>query len=85
MAGIGFELKKLFAGRGVVMKVRAYAYASIVCTGTMLLAIVLLLGVQSIAKAYGVAEAERNQLVVMMVYAMLFSLLLCSGFQMLLS
>ena len=32
MAGIGFELKKLFAGRGMIMKIRAYAYASIVCS-----------------------------------------------------
>ncbi len=85
MAGIGFELKKLFAGRGIIMKIRAYAYASIVCSGTMLLAIVLLLGVQGIAKAAGASEAERDRLVIMMVYAMLFSLLLTSGWQMLLS
>ena len=85
MAGIGFELKKLFAGRGMIMKIRAYAYASIVCSGTMLLAIVLLLGVQSIANVSGVSEVERERLVVMMVYAMLLSLLLTSGLQMLLS
>ena len=56
LAGIGFELKKLFVGRGVIRKVRAYAYAAVICSGTMLLAILLLLGIQLIAKHYGLGE-----------------------------
>lgn len=53
MAGIGFELKKLLVGRGAIGKIRAYAYASIVCSGTMLLAIMLLIGIQLLAKSSG--------------------------------
>ena len=34
MAGIGFELKKLFVGSGVIRKMRAYAYAAVICSGT---------------------------------------------------
>ena len=45
MAGIGFELKKLFKRRGLFAAFRAYGYAGVVCTGPMLLGIVLLLGV----------------------------------------
>lgn len=85
MAGIGFELKKLFAGRGVFMKIRAYAYAGIVSSGTMVLAVVLLLGMQWLATAYGVSPSDKETLVVLLVYAMLFSLLLSSGMQMLVS
>lgn len=85
MAGIGFELKKLFVGRGAIRKVRAYAYASIVCAGTMLLAIVLLLGVQALAKLSGAGEQVRQTLVVMLVYALLFSMLLTAAFQTFLS
>ena len=60
MAGIGFELKKLFVGRGVVRKLRAYAYAGIICSGTMILAIALLLCLQEdMAKALGQALASR--------------------------
>ena len=44
MAGIGFELKKLFSRRGLFASFRAYGYAGIICTGPMLLGIVLLLG-----------------------------------------
>ena len=43
MAGIGFELKKLFSRRGLFASFRAYGYAGIICTGPMLLGIVLLL------------------------------------------
>ena len=42
MAGIGFELKKLFSRRGLFASFRAYGYAGIICTGPMLLGIVLL-------------------------------------------
>lgn len=85
MAGIGFELKKLFVGRGAIRKLRAYAYASIVCSGTMLLAMVLLLGIEELAKLSGAAEHERETLVSMVIYAMLFSMLLTSLLQTLLS
>ena len=44
MAGIGFELKKLFSKKGLFALIRAYGYAGIVCTGPMLLGMVLLAG-----------------------------------------
>lgn len=85
MAGIGFELKKLFAGRGAIGKIRAYAYASIVCSGTMLLAVALLIGIQSLAKSSGAAAHTRETLVSMVVYALLCSMLLASSLQTFLS
>ena len=85
MAGIGFELKKLFVGNGVIRKLRAYAYAAVICSGTMLLAIALLLGIQAMAKAFGMQEHAREVLVITMVYALFFSMMLSSGLQMFLS
>ena len=85
MAGIGFELKKLFVGSGVIRKLRAYAYATVICSGTMLLAILLLLGIQAIARHYGMAEHMREVLVATMVYALFLSMLMTSGAQMFLS
>lgn len=85
MAGIGFELKKLFVGRGAIRKLRAYAYASIICAGTMMLAFILLICVQQLAKAYGAPQRTSELLIVLMVYALGGSLLLSSIFQMLLS
>ena len=37
MAGIGFELKKLFHRRGLMAMLRAYGYAGVICAGPMLL------------------------------------------------
>ena len=53
MAGIGFELKKLFNSRGLFASFRAYGYAGVVCTGPMLLGIVLLLGVMYLCDKTG--------------------------------
>ena len=39
MAGIGFELKKLFRRKGLFAWLRAYGYAGIICTGPMMLGI----------------------------------------------
>lgn len=85
LAGIGFELKKLFVGRGVIRRVRAYAYAAVICSGTMLLAILLLLGIQAQAKHFGMGEHTREVLVITMVYALFLSMMMTSGFQMFLS
>ncbi len=85
MAGIGFELRKLFVGRGAMSKVRAYAYASIITSGTMVLAVVLMLGVQLLSRAFGATDLDVEILVVLMIYAMLGSLILSSFLQMLLS
>jgi len=85
MAGIGFELKKLFAGGGAIRKVRAYACAGIVSSGTMLLSMALLIGMQRLAARAGAGEREREQLVALVVYAMLSSMLLTSLLSTLLS
>lgn len=85
MAGIGFELKKLFAGRGVFRKVRAYSYASVVCAGTVLLAIVLLLGMQALIDIFRVSRAQKEVLVGTMVYALFFSMMFTSVYQTFLS
>ena len=45
MAGFGFELKKLFRRKGLFASLRAYGYAGIICTGPMLLGVLLQLGI----------------------------------------
>ena len=65
MAGIGFELKKLFSRRGLFASFRAYGYAGIICTGPMLLGIVLLLGVMFLCDRTGAPKQSRELLVCM--------------------
>lgn len=83
MAGIGFELKKLFSRKGLLATLRAYGYAGIVCTGPMLLGVTLLLGVMFLARWSGAPKLERDLLVSMITYALLGSLTVTSFFSML--
>ena len=78
MAGIGFELKKLFSRRGLFASFRAYGYAGIICTGPMLLGIVLLLGVMFLCDRTGASKQSRELLVCMITYTLLASLTVTS-------
>lgn len=82
MAGIGFELKRLFSKKGIFSTVRAYGYAGIVCTGPMLLGVVLQLGILVLCGAWGVAKHDQDLLVCMVTYTLLGSLTLTSFFSM---
>ena len=76
MAGIGFELRRLFDKRGIVSKMRAYAYTSLVVTGPMLLGVAFIGSVQLMGTAFGLPVNDRNLLVCMTTYALLGSLIL---------
>lgn len=82
MAGIGFELKKLFQKRGVLAMVRAYGYAGMICTGPMLLGILLILGIMLISREFGAVKPDRDLMVCMITYALLSSLKVTSFFSM---
>ena len=58
MAGIGFELKKVFKKKGLLATLAAYGYAGIVCTGPMLLGIVLLLGIRLLGELSGTGRSD---------------------------
>ncbi len=75
MAGIGFELKKMFDKKGLLSIIRAYGYAGIVCTGPMILGVVLLLGIRVLAGLFGAGEQETELLNSMVTYTLLASLL----------
>lgn len=78
MAGIGFELKKLFRRTGVFASMRAFGYASVVTTGPMLLGVVLLLGIILICSFAGVSLFDRELLICMITYVLLASVTVSS-------
>jgi uncharacterized membrane protein len=80
MAGIGFELKKLFSKRGIILAARANLYASLVVAGPMILGAVLLLGAKFISDWGGASNHEQDLIIVVITYSLLFSLLLSSIF-----
>lgn len=82
MAGIGFELKRLFKRKGLFATMRAYGYAGIVCTGPMLLGVLLQVGILVLCSLWGVGRANQDLLVCMVTYTLLASLTLTSFFSM---
>lgn len=82
MAGVGFELKRLFRKKGAAAFLRAYGYAGMITAGPMLLGMALLLGEMLLADWMGLPGLERELLTSMITYALLASLMVSSPFSM---
>ena len=80
MAGIGFELKKLFQKKGILNTAKAYGYTAVICTGPMLLGVLLLYGINSICGGFGVDAHTREFLICQITYALLASVTVSSFF-----
>lgn len=85
MAGIGFELKKLFRGKGLLESMRACFFSIIITVGPTLLCMLMLTVLQKSLQYWGVPVAERDLFMAAIIYSFLFSLILTSGFTMILS
>lgn len=85
MAGIGFELKKLFAGKGLLQSMRACFFSMIITIGPTLLCILLLTVLQNLLGYWGASIEDRELFMAAIIYSFLFSLILTSGFNMILS
>lgn len=82
MAGIGFELKKLFNKKGVLHTAKAFGYASVICAGPMLLGVILLLGMMLLCRLAGASVFKRELLICMITYTLLASITATSFFSM---
>lgn len=82
MAGIGFELKKLFEKKGILNSVKAYGYATVICSGPMLLGVILLLGIMYLCARADVNTHTRELLICMITYTLLASIMVTSLFSM---
>ena len=60
MAGIGFELKKLFSNSSIIMKLRANLFSSIVIAGPMIMGAILLLGIKYLAVRAGATLHQQH-------------------------
>jgi uncharacterized membrane protein len=78
MAGIGFELKRLFAKNGIILRVRANLYAGLVVAGPMIMGVLLLLGAKFVSGWGGASGHQQDLIIVIITYSLLFSLLLSS-------
>ena len=82
MAGIGFELKKLFHKKGVLNTAKAYGYATVICAGPMILGVILLLGIMALCTFFHINTHTRELLICMITYTLLASVTVTSFFSM---
>ena len=82
MAGIGFELKKLFNTTSTFGYVRACFYTAIVTIGPYVLATIMILAIQELMKNMEVAYHIRQVFLASIVYPFVFSQIISSGFAM---
>ncbi len=82
MAGVGFELKKLFRARTAAGHLCAFSYSAIITSGPFLLLTGMVLGIQMLFMVASVSDEEQGLFVASVVYAFVFSQILSSGFTM---
>ncbi|MCL2717750.1 MAG: exopolysaccharide Pel transporter PelG [Lachnospiraceae bacterium] len=78
MAGIGFELKKIFKERSIVSMFRGAIYSTFVTIGPMLIIMVFYLALLLLMGYRNVSFEERDLLVSIILYTFIFSLILTS-------
>lgn len=85
MAGIGFELRKLFRDQGLLGSIRAYGYSSLTTVGPMVLCISMIILMQRLMSATGAAFLEQELFLATVVYCFIFSVLITGGLSLLLT
>ncbi|MBO8164772.1 MAG: exopolysaccharide Pel transporter PelG [Brevibacillus sp.] len=85
MAGIGFQLKRLFDREGLIGRVQAVSYASLVTVGPMLSCIVAVAVIHWLLVAAHAPYYEREVFTAGMAYAFAFSFVITSPFSLFLT
>lgn len=85
MAGIGFELKKLFKKKGVLPGLRACFFSTLITVGPTLFCILMLTILQYFFQTIEIDLEKREVFMSIIIYSFIFSLMLTSGLTMLLS
>lgn len=82
MAGIGFELKKLYKDGGILNSLRALIYTSAVTIGPQFLCITMIVVLQLIITALNISFTEKEIFLASVLYSFIFSQIVTSFFSM---
>lgn len=85
MAGVGFELRKLFNQSGLLNNAKAYAFSSVTTVGPMMLCMFMIVAMQWLMNASNSSFLERELFLATVVYCFIFSVLLTGGLSMFLT
>jgi len=85
MAGIGFELKKLFRGKGFLSNIKAYLYSALVSLGPFILATIMIVSIQLLLFYMDRPLKEKELFIATVIYSFIFAQIITSGFTMLIT
>lgn len=85
MAGIGFELKKVFIKHTITSSVKGFSYAIFVTSGPMIINLIMIVTIVGILEIAGVPLRNRDLFESAIMYSYIFSLINVSGFTMMIS
>lgn len=85
VAGIGFELKKLFRKSGLLSAVRAHLYSIFVTVGPIVISVTAITFLQFLLRYIGTPTSQRELLQATIMYSFVFAVILSSGYCMTLS
>jgi uncharacterized membrane protein len=85
MAGIGFELKKLFDRRSAIGYFRAYTYTMFITASPFILLTGMVLVIQLLFSLFDVSHFTKQLYIASVVYPFIFSHIISSGFAMLIT
>jgi uncharacterized membrane protein len=85
MAGVGFELRRLFGNKGFFTNLRAYFVSTVITVGPTVLCILLMTSGERLLRYYGESYINRELFLGTLTYAFDFSLIITGGYSMLTS
>lgn len=85
MAGIGFELKKLFNKRTLTGQAMAYGYSAVITCGPFALLTGMVLSIQLLFKYHNISIQDSNLYTASVIYSFVFSQLVSCGFVMIIT
>jgi uncharacterized membrane protein len=85
MAGIGFELKKLFGKKGFINNIKAFSLSALAIIGPTILCLTMVTVMQLFLTLAGLGVKEQELFMATVTYSFIFSLILTNGFALLVS
>ena len=83
MAGIGFELKKIFNREGFLSNIKAYFLSALVIVGPTMICLATVTFLELFLTLAGIEQKQRELFMAIVTYSFVFSLILTNGFSML--
>ncbi len=85
MAGIGFELKRLFKDKGLIAKAKAGFYSVFVTIGPVIISVMVITGLYLLLEVIGMHKKDIDLVQATILYSFMFSVIFTSGYGMMLS